>query len=338
MTAKRMPLTDEEKRVIVELYNSGWPINHIAKRLGRNDSTVGRFLKREGYETPGRHAKISRIHWTKDEVETIIRLYTEEGLTTEQLAQLYSHRTSCPETIGNLLKRHGVTLRPRGVPAKLTRHDYFSVIDTEAKAYFLGLLLADGSILCNKAGIPNSVVISLVHHDAYVLEKFREEVGSSNTLIFDERPGRKPMVVLRLSSQVMAKDLAKYGIVPKKTYVDLSLPNIAPELMRHFIRGVFDGDGTVYTYHQGNWLQLTYGFYGNYHFLVELRDFLVAELGLAHRKVFNKGSVALVYFSRKHDVSAFYHYIYDDATIYLERKRRIFDEYLANTEVTTAVA
>ena len=43
----------------------------------------------------------------------------------------------------------------------------------------------------------------------------------------------------------MATDLAKYGIIPRKTgHEFLPIDEIPDNLIRHFIRGFFDGDGT----------------------------------------------------------------------------------------------
>lgn len=42
----------------------------------------------------------------------------------------------------------------------------------------------------------------------------------------------------------MAKDLSKYGVIPRKTLVSF-LPTIDDQYMNHLIRGILDGDGSI---------------------------------------------------------------------------------------------
>lgn len=54
---------------------------------------------------------------------------------------------------------------------------------------------------------------------------------------------------MNLNSQQIVEDLKnKYGITNNKIYMELNIPKMSKELIRHFIRGYFDGDG-CFTWH-----------------------------------------------------------------------------------------
>ena len=61
-------------------------------------------------------------------------------------------------------------------------------------------------------------------------------MGTNNT-------GR-PVTTFEISSSRLVEALGMYGIVPRKTYVMTHLPSIPHALMRHFLRGYIDADGS----------------------------------------------------------------------------------------------
>lgn len=72
-----------------------------------------------------------------------------------------------------------------------------------------------------------------------------------------------------------------------------------------------------------------YGICGSETLVTQFRDFCVATLGIRKNKViFNKTNNIFYWsFSRKSDLMKFYEYIYDNSTIYLERKKLKFEDY-----------
>lgn len=117
----------------------------------------------------------------------------------------------------------------------------------------------------------------------------------------------------------MVSDLSKYGIVERKSST-VELPqNITKDLRRHLIRGIFDGDGTVFI----NSKNRTYfGFYGNYYIVSQIKDVLRKELNISDNKITDKGTVCQLVFSKKEDILNFYNYIYKDCTIWMKRKKK----------------
>lgn len=115
-------------------------------------------------------------------------------------------------------------------------HRYFESIDTEEKAYLLGLLATDGNV----SG--NTISLALKARDRILLERFERAIGLRPSSI---RPMLKGMLRTAVTSAEMARDLASHGVVPNKTKT-LDWPRGLPRrLWRHYLRGVFDGDGGI---------------------------------------------------------------------------------------------
>lgn len=228
--------------------------------------------------------------------------------------------------------------RKNGKQAKLN-HDYFETIDTEEKAYFLGLIAADGSIIKHKKsknGYSHILRLELMASDKYIIERLRDEL-KSNLQVREykkaiNRDGWKDKhnAYIQFHSKKLFDDLNKYGIGERKTTTLKKLPNLNEEFMRHFIRGFFDGDGCVYINYRYKVPRPHFSFYGTYEFLSDLKEHLVQELNLSNRKVHQKKTqnVSMVTFSTVSDVKNFYDYIYKDATVFLHRKKEKFDLYI----------
>lgn len=122
---------------------------------------------------------------------------------------------------------------------------YFKNIDTPDKAYFLGLLAADGNISPRLT----AARIALKAEDAQILETFRSFLGQGAPELRNKIPkikGKKGNLqkVLVLSRKVLVEDLMKFGITPNKS-LTLKLNCELGLFKKDFLRGVWDGDGSV---------------------------------------------------------------------------------------------
>lgn len=171
-------------------------------------------------------------------IEEIIELY-EQGMPPVQIAE------SCNCSISNItkrLKKAGIKFlrdyTTRRLPLRINRHKvdetFFDFINTEAKAYFLGLMFSDGSVS------KNQFYIKLKDED--IILKFKEELKCDYPIIYRETPHKS--YTLQVSSQTLCTSLIKLGCTPNKTKT-IRLPLIRDDLYRHFIRGFFDGDGCL---------------------------------------------------------------------------------------------
>lgn len=195
--------------------------------------------------------------------------------------------------------------------------EYFKSIDTEEKAYWLGFLFADGSIMRNK-DVLTGLALELSNKDLEHLKLFKNHIDSNSPIIYvNHKEISQPR--LRICSKELATDLSKHGMIPNKSLV-LTFPFLSDSLIRHFIRGYFDGDGNLYVNKEG---KPRLSFLGTFEFLKELSRFLSLKIGCNEATVSSMGKTNIfrIQYGGKNQVSNITKYLYRDADIYLVRKR-----------------
>ena len=328
-------LTNEEKEVIFKMFNEGYNTVEISEVIQRDSSCVQRFLKRNGIALNS--VKRHKVRLNNQDVQKIIELY-QQGKSGREILEQFPGKLKCDNTIVSILRENNIPIRPRGVSQTITNEDFFEVIDTEEKAYYLGLFVTDGYVLNPpKNGKKQSTRcgMELQEEDGYILEHFLKLVGSDKDLK-SAGPNTKYFV---LYSNKMGEDLARHGVVPKKCHV-IDFPATVPDyLMHHFIRGLLDGDGGVSIING----RIKFSFHGNLKVISKLQELLEFKIGVNKVKIL-KSSCASINYTAKKDAVAFYDYIYKDATVYLKRKKAKFDQVIfsdkykdVNTVVTQKV-
>ena len=121
-------------------------------------------------------------------------------------------------------------------------HDFFSVINTESKAYWLGFMFADGNIHQQKSG---RKVVNITQKDRSVLEKFCTDL-SCEYKIGKRTKAHYEWYVISIYSDKLFDDLLLQGCTPAKSKTLGPPSNIPDSLISHFIRGYNDGDGGIY--------------------------------------------------------------------------------------------
>ena len=111
--------------------------------------------------------------------------------------------------------------------------------------YWIGFLLADGCIY-NKRGLA-TIVLSLKAADAGHIRKFARFVGACEESVLEydyiNNLGRDHLAILQFTGKELVPQLAKYGVVPRKTKTASVPPSLAHD--QDFWRGLVDGDGSV---------------------------------------------------------------------------------------------
>ena len=127
----------------------------------------------------------------------------------------------------------------------------------------------------------------------------------------------------------MVSDLAKYGVIPNKTWKTY-LPQLDMPMMPHLIRGMIDGDGwwSCKLNKNNKCVKQTVGFCGNNLIVSQLRNFLATELSLnITPKILicnNDNMFSQTQWDNKLDCVAIGEYLYKNATVYLKRKYEKF--------------
>nr|WP_290224194.1 LAGLIDADG family homing endonuclease [Trichocoleus desertorum] len=307
---------------VVEMYQSGATFNEITKTLFIGGSTVSRVLVRQA--CPRTKAAQKRTPLQKEILVT--QLYSQ-GIPIREIMDA----TGLPKhTVFRAVKRQGVQLdRGYGTTRKheLGRKDFFKEIQSEEQAYFLGWMVADGSIHPSL----ECIEITLSSVDTSILQQFRKSLQTLKPLEFikdkESNLSRKTGNFTRLvvHSVELVKDLAKYGVVRNKsdkTFYPLLIDD--SQIHSAFMRGLLDGDGCVSwgpKFHSRtcHWL-------GTQELLVGVAAHLERFAGVSHREPgltsHHRYLHRLNYYS-KADLNKIYEFLYGNASadLWLERKR-----------------
>lgn len=253
--------------------------------------------------------------------EEWIEIYNNDYVKNKMsLAKLHRKYGYAITTIHNNFRRLGLKCREIKENGRdyTYNYNYFDVIDTEDKAYFLGLMYSDGYVTGNSIGI------ALKSDDRHILEKFLECMDSNaiirtytnNGYGGKYNPTEYCRVLIR--NQHLRDTLVNHGVMPNKS-LKLLPPNIRDDLIRHFIRGFMDGDGSIYTCGKDNAVSFT----GTTDMLNYIGDFFV-ENGIIKRYKLSPEHHSNVTYSLKIggniQCERTLDLLYKDATVYLERK------------------
>lgn len=208
--------------------------------------------------------------------------------------------------------------------------NFFETIDTEEKAYFLGFMYADGTVY--KHG--NQSCISLKVMDKEVCDNFIKVLeGNFKTKSYDRKDSNKQIHHVDLTSDKMFFDLNNHGCVQNKSLILKFPTTISSELISHFIRGYFDGDGSVFIGNKKNYNNTTTQYKslgisicGTFEFLTEMNKNLPDNYKINKEKRKESNTWTLRTSGSKKS-KKFLDYIYKDSTIYLTRKYNKYIEY-----------
>ena len=262
---------------------------------------------------------------TEELKQEIIKYYLSQPMTMKQVEDKYE--LSHP-TITKILKDV-----PKYTKAKLNnpnmKEHFFKEINNEASAYFLGLLISDGNVFKDGTGRQASISITLDLKDEYMLEKFKEVLQANTSIGYDGRGCGQ----IAVRSNIMAEDLAKYGVVPRKSY-STYLPQISKEMMPHLIRGIFDGDGNIMAKPNPNndghdrFLH-SISFCGTHQLMEDISNCILENLGIkATVYDYKDRNLSELKIQSIHNIAKFGYWIYINATIFLNRKKDIFNDFL----------
>ena len=254
--------------------------------------------------------------------------YTVQKLSVQKIANQYGIPTS---RVDKILKAHNVHKRSLKESHKLSVDStFFSVIDSEEKAYWLGFMYADGYITKHKNRL--TMGLNLHESDSSHVELFKKALQSQhkighylNTTGYAGSAG-SPYCAIHIVDDQLVNDLQNKGVVFRKSRI-LTFPSndIVPDaLIHHFIRGYFDGDGSVY----GSAKAPCVSFDGTESFISMLLEKLRDPIKTKSR-IYKDHSIYCIKLGGKNIINNLYRYMYKDATVFLGRKKHKFEEILA---------
>lgn len=295
---------------VKELFLKDYSAYKISKELNISKRTTLRYLEKLNLSTSSKSTQ--RKDQLKNYSDDIINQY-KQGKSTCQIAKEYN---TFAVSILKILEKHGIETRP----VKKYKHNenFFEKIDTEEKAYVLGWWYSDG----NNTG--KGIRLSITDLD--ILQKIKDIFGHDGDLYIvpPKTEKHKTKYCLSMSSLKLSEDLTKLGCMSNKTFL-LKFPdeNIVPfDLIHHFVRGYFDGDGSIGAY--GKKKRPVVQIVGTRHMMEGILKAADIKGTFSQRFPERCKDNYTIHIGSFGSLLKFYDYIYKDSTIYLQRK---FDRY-----------
>lgn len=297
----------ERDQAIIDLYRSEASMALIVQRAHVSIPTVYKTLKKNGIPLRVQERRL-------DESTKLAILYDYSHYSS--ISKL-RHKYNCSyDKIISVLREFSapeISACARQNPAFLER--YFEVIDSPAKAYWLGWLITDGSV--------NSHAISMTlrEEDEDILYALQDDLKLSGHV----SPFQEKYVTFKVTSKAMSQDLSVYGIVQNKTS-SVCFPALPDSLLPHLIRGAFEGDGWISIMARNGKPIYELGFTGNEKTVAQFNTIVSAAIQKPQKHITPNHSIWKVRWSSKPEVDAILHWMYQDCGVcYLKRKR---DKYL----------
>ena len=203
-------ITDEQIQKIIEMYLDDYSKVDIAKHLGISTQSVTKYLLKNNIQ--------QKEYFISEETKDLIcDLYINEKMGIKKISKKLNIDYG---SVKRALNKKGIKLRSLSEAQKkyTLNRNYFDDIDTQNKAYILGLLYADGNV-----GKDNYVIqICLQEEDKHILEQIKNELNSNRPLYFKETNKKnkswKNTYSLILNDEHMHQSLINKGVVPQKTF------------------------------------------------------------------------------------------------------------------------
>ncbi|MBD2305400.1 endonuclease [Chroococcidiopsis sp. FACHB-1243] len=193
---------------------------------------------------------------------------------------------------------------------------YFDVIDTQAKAYLLGLIVADGCVT-------KTNYIAFESIDRELTELLSRELLCSGNIRIIKPQGYAPHYQINFSSRKIATALCNYSVVTGRMFSGAYyFPE--SEYLASYVLGYFDGDGCAYV-NEGRSGGLVC-IVGSFEFTSELAR--VLDMGVVEEHVSGKAYYWRIY--SRQNIQAFYNFVYQNPLLGLSRKKQKIEQILGS--------
>lgn len=278
--------------------------SQIAKEHNVDLSTIYRKCRKFGLTDPSEK-------WTKKELQLLKKEYTYNP----EVHKLFPNRTKSSVyhkasrlRLPNLIRK-----------SKHRVNQFFFQKWSPEMAYIFGWFCSDGSVSSNN----NRCLIALNPKDYEILEKIKFNLNSSHP-IHKYQNKNQTSVSLVIYNKLLHDDLVKLGCMPNKTKI-FRFPKVPKKFISHFIRGYFDGDGSIH-FNKPNTIKLK--FCGTKHFIQNLQIILQQILKIKPHKYWKHRHIWNCQYYGK-DARKICYWMYKDCkSLYLKRKKERFNNHI----------
>lgn len=233
----------------------------------------------------------------------VVSMY-ESGASSADIAEAAGCGT---RNIRRVLRQAGADMRNAGRPASYEINEMFFREWTPDMTYVLGFIVTDGCI--------NGNSVTIAQKDDQILRYMNEAMSSNCRISKRSNNGDGWIYTLSINRKSIVEDLAALGVLERKS-LTVKFPEVPAEYLRHFIRGVMDGDGWFHK--RGYTANVTTG---SIYFAEGLRD-VFASYGYNTRITTEKDRIHRVWVSGKDDIIRLGRWLYDDCGVLFMPEKR----------------
>lgn len=254
---------------------------------------------------------------TKEQDQEIAHLHLN-GTKIATLARMFN---VYPTTIRLALRYEGVEANSWKKHIKV---DAFDNLNSQESAYWLGFIYADGYV---GKGRCYTFSVKLKNSDREHLEKLRIFLEIEHPIFNVENKTNGIVnwqVCIRSSSMEFGKKLQILGISVGRPSPEKTINSIPDFNLRHFFRGMFDGDGCAHKIPR-------FTFLSQKEMLEKLREELI-QVGVSPvNNVKKNGGIYRIDYGGFQQAMKIKNYLYQDASVFLERKLEIINGWTPQT-------
>lgn len=336
----RINVPQELVNQIINLYiNKNYTRVQIKKELNLpfGDSVIKRLLEENniqirtnaGAQKGGR----KKQEVSKELQNKIINAYVEQGYGLNKIVRELQLPFSF-DKVRSILKENNIKIRSckeaQAIAQKKDLRKYSIndnyIFESHNGAYILGFIASDGYLPITN-GAQNRVILSLQRQDREILEKIAKELEYTGPIYDYEATGGYPASSLSFTSKKLRQQIERYGIGNNKTFKLKNLPNLPKKYLIDFIRGFFDGDGSIYeTKDHKIGTSITCA---SKEFLQEIKNFLESNYSIQSKsKIYATERVHVIYDFRYRtkDSLIFCNAMYNNNYLALNRKKQHYLE------------
>lgn len=318
--AKKIEFSEEQINKIVELYKNKNTPTEIGEIYNVSKATIKRLLSNLG--VLNKHPRL-----TEDRKDKMCELY----INGMHLYQIGKELKCNQNTVVNVLKERNIRIRTKSEIHKkyYVNGHYFDSIDDKRKAYYLGLISADGTV---SKPPKHYFSISLQEQDGYILHSLLKDMDSNYPTHYidykNKNKNYQNQICIYITDIDLYNGLVSHGIVPNKSYT-LEYPvGLPDEYFKYFLLGLIDGDGSVYIDTFNNTLRIC--LVGTEMLLNAIKNKIDSMINIKCYigNTSKKDSITKYLRFTGTNAQKLLNWIYEDSELYLTRKFDKYNDYI----------
>jgi intein-encoded DNA endonuclease-like protein len=327
----KVAISPQARDEIISWYLAGSSARDLARRFGlKCPKSIVKILKDNHVATRDRSqsAKNRSVVFSGQEIEQMLFMNCDPTVSLIDIARQFNRDPK-------IIRRQLASINAYD-PLKYDKFliGKFDVVSREDQAYWLGMLGADGNVS------KKQLSLQLAEKDLSHLLKFKSFMGvnykiSKTTSNIDGKifVGYRYVV----SSANFVRSLNKHGLTPKKSFTLQFAKTIPHDLIRHYIRGLVDGDGSFHI-NQSN--KMSFSLISSLNVCEEVQKYLMDSCRVNKTKLYEmtakKGEkYYYLTYCGSQQCARIASYLYDGANIFLDRKKSLTDAFRINHAFST---